>query len=449
VEESSDERELLAMLREAATSGAKPLESVLDAVANAARALSGADGIAIGLETNGTITCRARSGSIAPPLDAPITATSGISGACLRSGNMLVCHDAGTDPRVDAEVCRSLGIRAIVVVPVRGNTGVAGLLEAFAARANAFDADALKSLRELAGIVETAHRRVTLNNAVSARVPARLPAPPAYVRTPRNAVAPPASYSAAPLTAEEITLGGSEPGRGSPWIFGAAALTLLLVVAVAWWSWQSGDDESSAGTQTVRAASIQPASPSAQHIVTPKPEAGLPPNRSDRAQISISENAADLETIEVKPEGDSVRIFTSTTSTTANESSDGAPVEPPAVAMATAMNSEQLGSLTKIPTPMPIAEPRISSGVVEAAIVRRVEPIYPTQARTQRLTGMVTLSATIGMDGNVHDLNVIKGSPLLAEAAKAAVRQWHYRPATLNGNAIVVQKEISFVFILP
>jgi outer membrane biosynthesis protein TonB len=44
---------------------------------------------------------------------------------------------------------------------------------------------------------------------------------------------------------------------------------------------------------------------------------------------------------------------------------------------------------------------------------------------------------------------VIKGSPLLAEAAKAAVRQWHYRPATLNGNAIVVQKEISFVFILP
>ena len=123
VEESPSDLDLVSVLREAAASGSQPLEAIADAVANAARVLSGADGTALGLETKGMIVCRARSGDIAPPIGAPISSESGISGECLRTATMLVCHDAMTDARVDTEVCRSLGIRSVAAVPVRGPMG--------------------------------------------------------------------------------------------------------------------------------------------------------------------------------------------------------------------------------------------------------------------------------------------------------------------------------------
>src|SRR5215470_20131687 len=165
VEESPGELELVSMLREAAESGSRSLESIVDALADTARVLSGADGTALGLETRGMIVCRARSGETAPPIGSPISAESGISGECLRTASMLVCHDAMSDPRVDAEVCRSLGIRSIVAIPVRGPRRVAGILEAFSARPNAFDGAALTSLRDLAEITETAYRRELSSSA--------------------------------------------------------------------------------------------------------------------------------------------------------------------------------------------------------------------------------------------------------------------------------------------
>ena len=72
VEESPSDLDLVNILREAASSGAQPLEAIADAIADAARVLSGADGTALGMETKGMIVCRARSGDIAPPIGAPI-----------------------------------------------------------------------------------------------------------------------------------------------------------------------------------------------------------------------------------------------------------------------------------------------------------------------------------------------------------------------------------------
>ena len=97
---------------------------------------------------------------------------------------------------------------------------------------------------------------------------------------------------------------------------------------------------------------------------------------------------------------------------------------------------------------MPVA-PRISQGVVEATLNHRVEPIYPTQARNQRIQGKVTLSATISADGSVRQVAIVNGSPVLAEAARTAVRQWRYNPAKLNGTPIEVQKEIIVLFAQP
>ena len=123
--------------------------------------------------------------------------------------------------------------------------------------------------------------------------------------------------------------------------------------------------------------------------------------------------------------------------------------EPPNVNLATAANPDALARLTSAPTLMPVSSPRISQGVVEAQLVRRVEPLYPINARTQHLQGKVTLSATIAIDGTVPKVAVVGGSPVLAEAAKTAVLKWKYRPATLNGTPIEVQKEIIVIFAQP
>jgi TonB family protein len=78
-----------------------------------------------------------------------------------------------------------------------------------------------------------------------------------------------------------------------------------------------------------------------------------------------------------------------------------------------------------------------------------VNPIYPPEARIQRLAGLVTLDATIAEDGSVHNLKVISGPSLLASAATTAVKQWRYSPSTLDGKPIEVQKRITIVFKLP
>ena len=75
---------LLGVLRQAVDNGSLSTDAVLNAVADAARVLSGAYGTALASRVNGIIVCRARSGDMAPELGAPLNTESGISGECLR-----------------------------------------------------------------------------------------------------------------------------------------------------------------------------------------------------------------------------------------------------------------------------------------------------------------------------------------------------------------------------
>jgi TonB family protein len=442
VEESLGDVDLVTILREAAASGSRPLESIVDAVADAARVLSGADGTALGLETKGIILCRARSGNIAPPIGAPISAESGISGECLRTITMLVCHDAMTDPRVDAEVCRSLGIRSVAAVPLRGQSRVAGILEAFSARPNAFDGDALTALRDLAEIAETAYGREARNYT-----PVGRPFP--EVHRPNPATRPTAASAS-----EGILDGLSQVNKGRVLRAVAIAVVLLLVVGVAWWAWHTPADEasssssSSSNTQNVRAATPEPAHSAPALELIPKPAPGMSSARSERSRVpSIVENAAEVKPIDLRGVSgtpDTIEVRGTKTKSTESPSVP----DPPAVNVAASANPEALDRLSSIPAQMPIA-PRISQGVVEATLIHRVEPAYPTQARNQRIQGKVTLSATIAVDGSIRQVSIVNGSPVLAEAAKTAVRQWRYNPAKLNGTPIEVQKEIIVVFAQP
>ena len=115
-----------------------------------------------------------------------------------------------------------------------------------------------------------------------------------------------------------------------------------------------------------------------------------------------------------------------------------------------------LAPMTSLLPPSPAPAPphqadspaRISGGVMAGQILTRVDPIYPPEARTNKIEGAVVLSATIGKDGNVEDLSVVTGPALLTAPAIDAVKQWTYRPYLLNGAPVEVRTTITVNFHL-
>jgi protein TonB len=91
---------------------------------------------------------------------------------------------------------------------------------------------------------------------------------------------------------------------------------------------------------------------------------------------------------------------------------------------------------------------KMSAGVMNAMLVRRVQPDYPRIAKIIGLSGTVLLRATIRTDGEVHEIEIVSGNPILAESALRAVRQWRYRPTLLDGEAVEVETEITVNFVL-
>jgi protein TonB len=105
---------------------------------------------------------------------------------------------------------------------------------------------------------------------------------------------------------------------------------------------------------------------------------------------------------------------------------------------------------TPEPPATPAAPVRVRQGgrVQPAAVLKRVEPIYPPLAKQMRVAGTVELQGVIGVDGQIRELKVMNGHPLLARAALDAVSQWVYAPTRLNGDLVEVITTISITFHL-
>ncbi|HYM77394.1 MAG TPA: TonB family protein [Candidatus Dormibacteraeota bacterium] len=449
----SDDLALLGVLRQGLAAGTQSADSILHAVADAARVLTSADGTALALQTGGTIVCRARSGSVAPELGAPLNTESGISGESLRTATIQICHDARTDDRVDRDVCCGLGIRSIVVIPLHGPRGSgAGILEAFAARPNAFDGEALHALRALAEIAEAAYQRESRGYA-----PAPAPAAPVpSVRaTGKSAISASMLFADPAVTAETpLTYEVAEPSRRRLWFVGGIVAAVLSTFAVAWWSWHVPAEEiaaASAAPPRTGSGSTDSSPRAPAGALSLKPAPGVIDRRSDRSRTGTAlQNAAELDPEDGLLARSAVVISPPAASSARNTAPAPAEVEaPPVVSPTVSTIPEELTRIISVPATLPASGPRLSEGVVGPTLVHKVDPNYPLQARTQRLNGKVTLDATIGADGLVQEVKVVSGSPLLAAAATAALRQWRYRPALLNGSPVAVQKEITFVFTLP
>ncbi len=116
---------------------------------------------------------------------------------------------------------------------------------------------------------------------------------------------------------------------------------------------------------------------------------------------------------------------------------------------------DSLGTVTKLlrnaapaPPKLVASKVRVSSGVAQGLLIRRVNPQYPQIARQARVEGRVVLQATIGKDGTVQNLHLVSGHPMLVQAAMDAVKHWLYKPYYLNGEAVEVDTTINVNFTL-
>jgi putative methionine-R-sulfoxide reductase with GAF domain len=137
------------------------LEPAISAITERAQHLTGATGAAIALRAGDEIVCRARAGRTAPDLGVRLQTDAGISAEAVRSGEIMLCHDAERNPRVDLASCRRLGVRSILVSPLRHYRRTLGVFEVLSSSPGAFDDKDVATMQLLSGMMVAAISRIS------------------------------------------------------------------------------------------------------------------------------------------------------------------------------------------------------------------------------------------------------------------------------------------------
>lgn len=118
--------------------------------------LLAADGAAIELAEGDEMVYRAAAGIAAPQLGLRLRRESSLSGACVSAGQPLICADVETDERVDRQACRKVGLRSMIVMPLRHRGQTVGVLKLMSRRAGQFTEADAKLLALLSEVVAAA-----------------------------------------------------------------------------------------------------------------------------------------------------------------------------------------------------------------------------------------------------------------------------------------------------
>jgi GAF domain-containing protein len=137
------------------------LEPAISVIAERAQSLTGASGAAIALRRGDEMVCRARSGRTAPDLGVRLQSNSGISADCVRTGEVVLCHDAAENPHVDLAACQRLGVRSILAAPLRHFRRTLGVFEVFSAAPYAFAARDVATMQLLSSVMVAAISRLS------------------------------------------------------------------------------------------------------------------------------------------------------------------------------------------------------------------------------------------------------------------------------------------------
>ena len=138
------------------------LEPAISVIAERAQTLTGASGAAIALRKGDKMVCRARSGRTAPDLGVRLQSDSGISADCVRTGEVVLCHDAEKNPQGDLAACQRLGVRSILAAPLRHFRRTLGVFEVFSAAPHAFAASDVTTMQLLSSVMVAAISRLSV-----------------------------------------------------------------------------------------------------------------------------------------------------------------------------------------------------------------------------------------------------------------------------------------------
>ena len=437
-----DSEQVLAQLRTSISDSNLSLDAMLDSIVQAAQLVAHANGAALAMRRDNLVVCQARSGDMAPELGSELDADSHISGQCLRTGGTLRCQDTNNDPRVDAEACRSVGLRSLAVVPVGRMPAVSGVLEAFSALPNAFDDAQIELLEDLAELVMVAQRGSAAGVSAESGV---------------EVVSEKLDHAESPANMRKRSL-----------ILAAVAVLVLL----SWLVFRGTSNNHPMSTDAHTDAQKPVGGPSAPAVPDRSSSEALQPNPSPvEVPQSANPNLPSPMVKASKTDKDSLAgdvtvrkfapAFAPNRNTKANVPDRRTPLAqepvqaaetagPPLSAVSTSTGFETAGGLL-LPASnhLPQEPMKAPQGLSGGTIEQQVNPTYPREGLAQKLEGPVVLQAVVAEDGTVHDLKVMKGNPILGRAAIEAVSQWRYRPYMLDGKPIRRAIEITLLFKRP
>jgi len=413
-------------------------ELVLNQILKQACSTTAATSAAIALKRNGNLVCRATTGAHAPHLGVHLDTRAGLSGACVQARSVQRCTDTETDPRVDQEACRRLGVRSIVVLPLLDGDELRGIFEAFSPRPKALGQRDIGILQALTPRILQSLREADVS---SQSAPPEASAMSGYPAEKTRAAA--ADFDARSTRRKRIST------RDQIWtivlsvlVIGAALLVGGLVGVRLGWKRTAPPSGPNARASVSRAA--LPAPPATGQELSPHGSAALqratpaaspvPPRVHENARGSEEPNPGDL----VVYQRGKV-IFRMPAQPT------GAPL-PGTVQSAAGAEGGQPGPPASVGGPAVVEVPE---EVAQTRLLRRVEPEYPEEARQRQIQGPVILKIQINSGGAVEKLLAVAGDPLLAEAAIRAVKQWRYQPYRVGGRPVEVQTWVSLTFALP
>src|SRR6266481_6773578 len=153
---------------------ADKLDCIFDILAERALQETGATSVAIGLLRDGGVTCRATAGLPMIEVGDPINRKTGLTALAIHRQMSQWCSDTESDARVDQEVCRQLGVRSIIVVPVSLQDAVVGVFAIFSGNPDAFSVADLNTVKKLSHWVSAAVEHTTVETSPAAISPARV-----------------------------------------------------------------------------------------------------------------------------------------------------------------------------------------------------------------------------------------------------------------------------------
>lgn len=368
-------------------------KAALQSAAEEAARVTGADGAAIAIGNSSAMCCCASVGD-APDVGVLVGADSGLSGACLRTSELVQCDDTASDPRAGPQAGAAMDLRSVLIVPVVVDGRLQAILEVVSATPHAFGAQHRHALSRIAQgiatlLTESSAKKPPKSSTKEHQVDATSTEPSGkHVEAASPTPASSSVFDPSQDRQQQIAVLASSEGKpGGAYHVPAsladlrslsAATKAVLGVAVAavlvlgWYLIGAVHTRAGTGSAPATTASTTPEQRT-------QPDAGPP-------EITVEQNSLSVAGLE-------------------------------GTKKATGFDTQ----------------------LTPGQLVRKVQPIYPASARAQGAGGSVVLTAHVTKQGNVSNVTLVRGPQELAAPAIDAVRQWVYEPYRQGGEPVAVE----------